>query len=145
MASTPGQKALMCLLNKWNFACSQRVDWFNWCLEISLNLSTVSNVFELKEMINYVYPCLRLLKVIVGYVSLKTLSMYPKPLVRIITVISAQLWNRGEHTHSATYRWIATRPHKQLFQKVQNLPPLASQNLVLIPKYGLLSLVLMCV
>ena len=42
-------------------------------------------------MINYVYLCLRSLKVIVGYVSLKTLSMYPKPLVRIIAVISAQL------------------------------------------------------
>ena len=42
-------------------------------------------------MINYVYLCLLLLKVIVGYVSLKTLSMYSKLLVRIIAVISAQL------------------------------------------------------
>ena len=42
-------------------------------------------------MINYVYLCLLLLKVIVEYVSLKTLLMYSKLLVRIIAVISAQL------------------------------------------------------
>lgn len=43
-------------------------------------------------MINYVlYPCLLFPKVIVGYVSLKTLLMYSKLLTRMIPVIYAQL------------------------------------------------------